>query len=191
MERSDTMSDEWIVSLYWQRSESAIEKTAEKYGGYCYRIAYNILCDRADAEESVNDTFWDAWNAIPPNKPTILSAFLGKITRRISIDRFRRSHAKKRGGGEMELVLHELEDCIADPTDIAEEVEAQESARIIREFLDALSVTERRVFLRRYWYMEPIAVIARDFGFSESKTASMLHRIRKKLRKRLEGEGYL
>lgn len=190
MER-EKMSDQELVELYWQRSEAAIAETAEKYGGYCYCIAHNILNSREDAEESVNDTWLDAWNSMPPHKPTILSTFLGKITRRISIDHWRKKHAEKRGGGEMALVLDELEDCVAAPSDVEGELEAQETARIIREFLDAIAVTDRRVFLRRYWYMEPIAVIARDFSFSEAKTVSILYRLRKKLRDRLEREGYL
>ena len=185
------MSDDGIVELYWQRSESAITETAAKYGDYCQTIAYNILYNREDAEESVNDTWLDAWNNMPPHKPSILSTFLGKITRRISIDKWRRIHAGKRGGGEMPLVLHELEDCVSDPTDVEMVVDQQEMARLIREFLDALPVTERRIFLRRYWYMDSVAKIALDFDFTESKTASMLHRTRKKLREKLESEGYL
>jgi len=104
MGRSNQTSDDRIVELYWQRSESAISETADKYGDYCNYIAYNILYNREDAEESVNDTWLDAWNNMPPHKPSILSTFLGKITRRISIDRWRKKHAGKRGGGEMDLV---------------------------------------------------------------------------------------
>lgn len=191
MAHSNEMSDDRIVALYWERSESAIRESADKYGRYCHRIAYNILNSREDAEESVNDTWLDAWNSMPPHKPSILSAFLGKITRRIAIDRWRKRHAEKRGGGAMELVLDELGECIPDPCGVERALEAQEAARIIRAFLDALSVTERRVFLRRYWYMDSVAVIARDLGFSESKTASMLFRLRGRLRDRLESEGYL
>jgi len=191
MGREKALPDDRIVELYWERSESAIRETVEKYGDYCHTIAYNILYNREDAEESVNDTWLDAWNSMPPHKPSILSAFLGKITRRISIDRWRKKHAGKRGGGEMALVLDELEDCISDPTDVEITIEQQEMARVIRAFLDALPTTERRVFLKRYWYMASIAQIAKNFGFSESKTASMLHRTRKKLRAKLESEGYL
>ena len=112
------LPDDRIVELYWERSESAISETADKYGDYCHYIAYNILYNREDAEESVNDTWLDAWNNMPPHKPSILSTFLGKITRRISIDRWRKKHAGKRGGGEMDLVLDELEDCVSDTTDV-------------------------------------------------------------------------
>lgn len=181
-------SDEHIVELYLQRSESAIKETAEKYGGYCQRIAYNILMNREDAEESVNDTWLDAWRSIPPHKPSVLSTFLGKITRRISIDRWRKKQAGKRGGGELDLVLDELSDCISGELDVEAEIERREMARIIREFLDTLPVTERRVFLCRYWYMDSVDDIAGSFGFSRSKTASMLHRTRTKLRAKLESE---
>ena len=185
------MEDTLIVEMYLRKEENAITQTADKYGNYCQAIAYNILYNREDAEESVNDTWLDAWNSMPPHKPSVLSAFLGKITRRISIDRWRKKHAGKRGGGEMVLVLDELEDCICDPDDVEITIEQLEMARVIREFLGALPTTERRVFLKRYWYMESIAHIAKVFGFSESKTASMLHRTRKKLRAKLESEGYL
>ncbi len=185
------MDDDRIVALYWERSEAAINETAAKYGDYCYCIAYNILYDKEDAKECVNDTYLDAWNSMPPHKPSVLSTFIGKITRRISIDRFRRGHADKRGGGEMALVLDELEDCVSDSADVEAVVEGAEMARLIGEFLDMLPLTERRVFLRRYWYMDSVGDIARDYDFSEGKAASMLYRIRKKLRMKLESEGYL
>ncbi|MBE6613068.1 MAG: sigma-70 family RNA polymerase sigma factor [Ruminococcaceae bacterium] len=183
-------TDERIVELYWQRSETAIRESNEKYGRFCHYIAYNILCDREDAEESVNDTWLAAWDNMPPRRPSVLSAFLGKLTRRISIDRWRRRHADKRGGGELPLVLDELADCVSGSEDVETAMDAKETARIIREFLDGLPVTERRVFLRRYWYMDSVAGIAREFDFSDSKTASMLHRMRGKLREKLKEEGY-
>lgn len=185
------MEDHRIVELYWQRNEDAISETASKYGKYLYSIAYQILSDLQDAEECVNDTYNSAWNAMPPHRPSILSTFLGKITRRISIDLWRRYGAKKRGNGEMHLVLDELEDCVSDHTDLELVIEHHEYTRMIREFLDTLPVTERRIFLRRYWFMDSISDISSDYLFSESKTASMLHRIRGKLRKKLEREGYL
>ena len=191
MKKNEHISDERIIELYWLRNEAAITETSEKYGGYCRSIAYNILHDTEDAKECENDTYLDAWNNMPPNKPSVLSAFLGKITRRISIDLWRKKHAEKRGGGEMNLVLDELEDCIADKSDVEAVIEQREMMRIIGEYLDKLPVTERRVFLRRYWYMEPIAKIAEDLGFSVSKITSMLHRTRKKLRQKLESESLL
>ncbi len=191
MGKSNQTPDDRIVELYWARSEDAIRETAAKYGEYCHYIAYNILYNREDAEESVNDTYLDAWESMPPHKPSILSTFLGKITRRISIDRWRKKHAGKRGGRQMDLILDELEDCVTASYDVETVIEQKETARIIEEFLDSLPATERRVFLRRYWYMDSIAKIALDYDFTESKTASMLHRTRKKLRDKLEMEGCL
>lgn len=185
------MEDRRIVGLYWERNEAAVTETASKYGKYLYSISCGILGNSEDAEECVNDTYHDAWLSMPPHRPSVLSAFLGKITRRISIDRWRRNGAEKRGGGELPLVLDELEDCVADSADVEAEAEKRETERIIREFLDSLPATERRVFLRRYWYMEPVAGIALAFGFTGSKTASMLYRIRRKLREKLESEGLI
>lgn len=191
MRRKTETPDERIVELYWQRSEFAVSETAAKYGNYCNYIAYNILYNREDAEECVNDTYLDAWNSMPPHRPSILSTFLGKITRRISLDCWRRKHAGKRGGGEIDLVFDELEDCIADGDNTESTIEQQEMTRIIGEFLDALPAVERRIFLRRYWYMDSVAGIALDFDFTESKIASVLYRTRRKLRAKLESEGYM
>lgn len=191
MEHKKIPTDEHIVALYWERSEQAITESATKYGNYCHSIAYSILASREEADESVNDTWFDAWTQMPPHRPKILSTFLGKITRRISIDRWRKNHADKRGGGELPLVLDELEDCISTGSETETALERQEMERIMREFLHPLPKTERSIFLRRYWYMQPIAEIAAEFGFSVSKTTSMLHRTRAKLRKKLESEGYV
>jgi len=182
------MEDERIVALYWSRNEEALTQTASKYGGYLWRISYHILADHEDARECVNDTYHDAWNAMPPHRPAGLAVFLGKITRRISIDCWRRKNAQKRGGGQLPLALEELRECAGgdDPADAAERAEL---LRAINTFLDELPETERRVFLRRYWYFDPIAAIAQRFGFSESKVTSMLHRIRGRLRVHLEKEG--
>ena len=184
------MTDERIVSLYWERSEQAIAETSSKYGNYCFTIAYNILYSSEDAEESVNDTYMDAWNSMPPHKPSILSSFLGKITRRLSIDKWRKSHAQKRGGGEMPLALDELEDCISDNTSHEEEFEKERLAKVINDFVTALPQTEQKVFLCRYWYMDSIDSLCKQFGFSESKVKSMLMRTRIKLRDTLAKEGF-
>ena len=184
------MLDEQIVALYWSRSEQAIAETGEKYGGYLNRIAYGILRSTLDAQECVNDTYHSAWNAMPPSKPNRLSAFLGKITRRLSIDRLRHDTAEKRGGGELPLALDELSGCVSGVDTAESEVLRQELLSLLDAFLSSLSDTERRVFLRRYWYLDSIAEIAERFGFSQSKTASMLHRTRGKLREALRKEGY-
>jgi len=183
------MDDTQIVELYWARKESAIEETEEKYGSYCHSIALNILHNPDDAKESVNDTWLDAWNSMPPHRPSVLSTFLGKLTRRISIDKWRRTTAKKRGDGQLPLVLAELEDCISDGKSIEEETERKLLAEVIAAFVKSLPETEQKVFLCRYWYMDSVSAIATRFRFSESKVKSMLSRTREKLRVRLEKEG--
>lgn len=185
------MEDGQIVELYWARDGAAIRETAAKYGSYCHSIAYTILQDREDAQECVNDTYMDAWNAMPPDRPSILATFLGKITRRISIDRWRIKNAKKRGGGEVAIALDELGECVSDSQDVEQLVQRDQLIRAIQRFLDDLPDTERRIFLLRYWYLEPIQSIADRYGASRSKVASMLHRVRGKLRKHLEKEGYV
>ena len=183
------MEDHAIIELYWERSEDAISKTAAKYGGYCYAIAYNILSNNEDAEESVNDTWLAAWNTMPPRRPKLLAAFLGKMTRYISLDRWKNRTARKRGGGEVPLVLEELEECISGEDSVEKEYLQKEFAKSLNQFVENLPDVERKVFLCRYWYMDSIETIAERFGFSESKVASMLHRTRGKLRKMLEQEG--
>ena len=185
------MDDKSIVDLYFNRDEEAITQTDRKYGRFCYTIAYNILTNQEDAEESVSDTYMTAWRTIPPRRPSVLSPFLGKITRHISIDRWRERSAYKRGGGEMPLALEELEDCIAGLQDVETEYQRKELIRAYKKFLDQLPVTERRLFLSRYWYVDSIETIADRYGFSQSKVKSMLHRTRVKLRKQLAEEGLL
>lgn len=184
------MDDKGIIGLYFARNEQAIDETARKYGSYCFSIAHNILTSREDAEESVNDTYLDAWNSIPPHIPNSLALFLGKITRRISIDRYRYRNAQKRGGGEMELVLDELYQCIAEGSDVETEFEKAHLTQVIREFVKALPGNEQKVFICRYWYMDSVRSIGKRFGYSESKVKSMLHRTREKLREALGKEGY-
>ena len=184
------MDDRRIVDLYWQRNESAISETAAKYGQYLYSISYQILINAEDAEECVNDTYSDAWNCMPPHRPSVLSSFLGKITRRISIDLWRKNRAEKRGGGEIPVALDELEECVSGTGSIEAEIERLELQRKLNDFLLALPQTERQVFICRYWYFDSIADIARQFASSEGKIKSMLFRTRNKLRAMLEKEGY-
>lgn len=185
------MEDTRIVDLYWARSESAIAETSAKYGKYCYAIAYNILADHEDADESVNDTYLDAWNNMPPHRPSILSTFLGKITRRISIDKWRRRTADKRGGGEIMLALDELSDCVPSNHNVEHEVEGAQLAKVINDFVMSLPPMDRRVFICRYWYLDPISTISQQFGFSESKIKMMLYRQRRRLLSQLEREALL
>jgi len=183
------MDDGQIVSLYWARDERALSESERKYGAYCRAIARNILHSPEDADEAVNDTWFGAWNAMPPHRPSVLSAFLGKITRRLSLRRWRYLDAKKRGGGEAALALDELMDCVSGGPAPEEAMEAKELAALINAFLSGLPETERRVFVRRYWYLDSVADICGRFRFSKSKVESMLYRTRMKLRARLEREG--
>ena len=185
------MDDKNIVDLFWQRSEKAIVETDSKYGGYCFSIAYNVLANNEDAEESVSDTYMAAWNKLPPHRPSILATFLGKITRNISISRWRSRSAYKRGGGEIVLALEELDNCVDGTQDIEANSDARELSACLNRFLDSLPKDERDIFLRRYWFFDPIAVIAESYGFTKSKVTSMLHRMRGKLRKQLEKEGFV
>lgn len=182
------MDDQSIVDLYWKRSENAIAETDKKYGRYCFSIAYNVLANNEDAEESVNDTYMKTWNNLPPQRPAVLITFLGRITRNISISRWRARKAAKRGGGEIILALDELDECIANGQNVEEKYIQEETAGVFRRFLDTLPDTERDVFLRRYFLLDSVASIAEDFGFSQSKVKSMLYRTRLKLRSRLEME---
>lgn len=183
------MEDSSIVELYWTRSEKALAETASKYGKYCYAIAFNILFNPEDAEESVNDTYLGAWNSMPPHRPSILSTFLGKITRRLSLKKWRDKNADKRGGGQVSLVLDELEDCIPSGHGVEQELQMAELEKAISAFVKTLPDTERWVFICRYWYLDPIPAISKQFGFSRSKVKSMLHRTRGKLMYHLKKEG--
>ncbi len=185
------MEDKDIIDLYWERDEKAISETAEKYGRYCYSIAFNILSVTGDAEESVNDTYLNAWNSMPPHRPAVLSTFLGKITRFISLKKWRDKRTQKRGGGNIDLAYEELSECIPAKSTVEGELENKETAKLIDSFLDTLPEYEQSVFVCRYWYFDSISDISNQFGFSESKVKSMLHRTRKKLRSKLSEEGVL
>lgn len=184
------MEDREIVNLYWERNTSAIKETDTKYGGYCKAIAKNILGNHEDAEECVNDTYLNTWNSIPPNRPNVLSTYLGKITRNLSFDRFRRRHAEKRGGGEIELILDELGECVSDTDSVEQEVEKKDLVRAINRYLDTLTQEKCSIFLCRYWYAIPVSEIAARFGMSEGNVSVTLNRIRHQLKNYLEERGY-
>jgi RNA polymerase sigma-70 factor (ECF subfamily) len=188
------MEDNRIVDLYWERDERAISESDAKYGAFCARIAMNILDNAQDAEECVNDTYLRAWNAIPPNRPTKLGAFLGKITRNLSLDRYKAKKTAKRGNSLFLVSLDELSECVPDGSTgfgsgFDDETEARLIGECINRFLHKLSGEARDVFICRYFYSDSIGEIARRFGLSESKVKSMLHRARGKLKKSLESEG--
>lgn len=182
------MEDEKIIDLYWERNERAITCTEEKYGAYLKRIAKNILRDEQDCGECLNDTWLRAWNAMPTERPKILSAFLGAITRNLSLDRYRKNRSAKRGGGEPAYIFDELRDCVSgEEPETA--VDTAELAASIDRFLGTLRRENRMIFVRRYWYMDSIADIAGRFGISESSVKSSLFRVRNRFREHLAREG--
>lgn len=182
------MEDEKIIDLYWERSQQAIALTEQKYGRYCGRIADNVLHNREDCEECLNDTWLRAWNSMPTERPTVLQAFLGAITRNLSLDLYRRKHSAKRGGGELPYIFDELRD-FSGADEMQKRIECMELAEGINRFLAGLDQESRVMFVRRYWYMDSIAEIAARMGCGESRVKSCLSRLRKRLRRQLKGEG--
>lgn len=183
------MEDAKIVALYWARSDAAIAETAKKFGPYCRTIAYNVLENTQDSEECVNDTYMRAWNSMPDNRPSALAPYLGRITRNLALSRVIEKNRLKRGGGEVAVALDELDECTASSYSLEREVENRELAAAIDRFLAVLPRTERAVFVSRYWFLASVGELSKKFGFSESKTTSMLHRTRVKLRNFLTKEG--
>jgi len=185
------VEDSAIIDLYWARQELALEETDRKYGSFCRNVAYNILRNLEDSEECVNDTWLRAWNTIPPQRPGILQAFLGKITRNLSLDRYKASHTEKRGGGQVPIALEELGECIPAADSVEETLELEELTRILDQFLRTLPEKECCVFLRRYWFVDGTGEIARRYEMPEGSVKSTLYRTRQKLRACLRKEGVL
>ena len=184
------MTDEKIVNLYWDRDESAIAATQEKYGHYLTKIAYNILKDFEDSAESVNDTYMYAWKSIPPHRPSILSTYLAKITRRVSIDIIRKKHRDKRIPSEYVTSLSELEECISDSDSTEHMSDAKALANAISTYLKTLPKESRVLFVCRYFYLDSLKDAARYCDMTEAKAKSMLYRIRCGLKEYLSREGY-
>ena len=184
------MEDKKIVELYWQRNEAAITETSVKYGNYCTAIAMNILGIIEDAVECVNDTYVNAWNSMPPHKPNVLKTFLGRITRNLSFNRYKHNRAEKRGGGEVGVVLGELEDCVSGASSIEDELNRRELVKAIDDFLDSLSEKKRDIFVLRYWYSESVSKIAKQFNMKEGAVSMTLNRLRADLRGYLYERGF-
>lgn len=184
------MKDIDIIKLYFLRSEKAIEETDSKYGNYCTVIAENILHSKQDSEECVNDTYLKTWESIPPAKPQNLRTYLGRITRNLAINRYRKYTAEKRGGCGVDIIFSELERCIPSGLTVEGQTDEKLIIRLLEEFLKQQSAIKRNVFLRRYWYCESVSQIAKDFSVSESKVTSILYRMRLKLKENLEKEGF-
>ena len=189
LRESDDVEDKKIVDLYWERSEAAISETQKRYGRYCHYIAYNILYSHEDAEECVNDTYIKAWNAMPPHRPERLSTFLGKITRNTALDRYLSDRTKKRGGGQMTVVLEELMQCVPDEKSSGSMADELALKDAINGFLSSLPAQRRIIFMRRYWYMSSIKEIAEEYGLKESNVKVTLLRTRNRFKAYLEKEG--
>lgn len=184
------MQDEQIVALYLKRDETAITATERKYQRYLLAIAYNILEDREDSMESVNDTYLAAWNSIPPHQPSMLSTYLGKLTRRISIDLFRKKHRQKRVASEYTLSLSELGECVADHHSVDERLQIQLLVAALNRFLRSLPEKDRNLFISRYYFMDPLKKSAGYCGITEGTAKRRLFRIREWLRRFLQEEGF-
>jgi RNA polymerase sigma-70 factor (ECF subfamily) len=183
------MTDIQIIDLFCERSESAIEETARHYGSYCTAIAMKILQNNQDVEECVNDTYLRMWESIPPARPTVLSSFIGRITRNLSLDRYKARKAQKRCGDESALLLSELEGCIPAAGNLENEVEDNELVRIIEDFLDSGRREDKIFFVRRYWHADSVAQIAKRYEVSNGKVKMSLMRTRKKMKAYLEERG--
>lgn len=182
------MDDREIVDLYWARDEGAIRETALKYGRLCSRIAGNILVNREDCEECVNDTYFAVWNAIPDKRPDKFLAFIGKITRNLALKKYRYAAAAKRNPSAA-MSLEELGDCVSGRESVESEIENRRIESTIADFLWQQDEEKRNIFIRRYWYFESIEGICRRTGYGQSKVKSMLFEMRRKLRNYLENEG--
>lgn len=184
------MDDKDIIQLYWDRNDQAIQATSDKYGRYCRSIARNILNNEEDAEECVNDTYLNAWNAMPTHWPENLATFLGKITRNLSFNRYKHDHAKRRGGGEVTLVLDELTDCVSDVDAVEQSIDRQELAEAISLFVRSLPLEKRNMFVRRYWYADAVSDIADEYGMRQGTASKTLERTRKQLKAYLTERGF-
>ena len=182
------MEDRAIIALYWKRAETAILETKKQYGRLLLSISRGILRNEEDAEECENDTYLRAWDTIPPKRPEKLSAFLAKITRNLSLDRYDEKHAEKRGGGEVPLLLDELAEVIAD--EAAFPADTEDLSEVLNAFLGRLKPDARTIFLRRYWFGDSVQEISARSGFGESKIKMSLLRTRQNLKEVLEKEGY-
>lgn len=186
------MDDNQIIELFWKRDESAISETAAVYGRYCGKIAFNILGNEEDVEECVNDTWLGAWKSIPPARPACMSAFLGKITRNIAISRYRSGRALKRTGDRLSEPLDELAECVARSSDnVSEEMDRSALEKAINAYLDGVTPKQRKIFVRRYFFMNSVAEIADMYGLGQSDVKVTLLRMRRSLKKKLEKEGLM
>ena len=184
------MEDSMIVQLFWERNESALSAVSEKYGRYCNTIAQNMLGNEQAAEECVNDTWMELWEAIPPNRPNHLLAFIGEITRNNALNAIKGRKVQKRGGGEYSIVLEEVYDLASDYS-VEKIAEQREIMAAVNSFLEKLPERKQKVFVLRYWHCCSVSDIAQIVGMSEANVYNVLKRVRKKLLEHLKKEGEL
>ncbi len=184
------MDDSHIIGLFWCRDEQAIQETQQKYGAYCTAIANNVLLCPEDSQECVQDALLRLWDTIPPQRPRCLQAYLGRITRNLAVNQLRSMCAQRRGGGIQHMPLEELRELVSGQGDPPTELEKRRLADSISVFLRSISPEQRRLFVKRYWYAESLSQVASDAGFTEDKVRNVLFRLRKKLKKHLEREGF-
>lgn len=182
------MDDKQIIELYFERNEQAIKETETKYGAFCHRIAMNILGIHEDAEECVNDTYYSVWKQIPPTVPEVFKVYLGRITRNLSISRFRAMRAKKRYSS-MEIMLSELNDCVPSSSNVEQTIEVMQLSDYISEWLDSLPEEDCALFVRRYWFGDEVQELAEKCGITAAKMAQRMLRLRKSLKAALEQKG--
>jgi len=186
------VDDNEIIELFWQRNETAISAVTAKYSKYCYSISYNILHNNEDADECVNDTYLRAWNAIPPTRPDNLAVYLGTITRRLSLNRYHKKSAQKRGSGLIDAVLSELDEVVLDASSsFDEDLDGEIIIETLNRFLARLPEKQRNVFVRRYWHLRSIEEIAGDYELTATNVKQILFRSRNRLKKELKKEGIL
>ncbi len=189
--KGSVMTDEAIIDLYWKREERAISETDKKYGRYLYTIAYNIIHDRLDCEECLNDTYLGTWNRIPPTRPNVFLVFLSKIMRNIVLDRFRQSHADKRVPSEMIVSLNELNECMLPNPSLEEEYIIRSMGSTINSYLESLNAKRQFIFICRYYYSDQISNIATMLGVSEATVYRELGVMRQELKKAFRKEGLM
>ena len=182
------MDDKQIIELYFERNEQAIKETQDKYGAFCHRIAMNILGIHEDAEECVNDTYYSVWKQIPPTVPEVFKVYLGRITRNLSISRFRAMRAKKRYSS-MEIMLSELNDCVPSSSNVEQTIEVMQLSDYISEWLDSLPEEDCALFVRRYWFGDEVQELAKKCGITAAQMAKRMLRLRKSLKAALEQKG--
>ena len=190
MKGEAVMDDKKIIELYFKRDERAVIETEDKYGGYCFAIANNILANTQDSEECVNDTWSRAWNSIPPENPNCFKLFLARITRNLALDKIKVKTRQKRGGGESALIFDEISELISDGETVEKELERKEFMNTVNRFLRNIPQRERGIFISRYFFGESIEVISKKYRITKSNTEKLLSRTRIKLRELLKKEGY-